>query len=258
MFAWEIRDRLLADGICDQDNIPSVSSINRYVSLFFKRGTPYGWACTTSKANARLFNSTDQPCAVHCHWGFFYWLHRMKASLTVELRECNIGYEKSSMSPSRIPVALSDVCVVRYGTLKQSKERPSLPYGLIFEYSKDLLCPPEPIFEECIQPWRLIPELRFWWLVLSIGPALWSRSLGSGIYAERGSVRMGKTVFENFERIVKRNDVKNATGIRKTLGLMLKRELTTCRDIFNGVLLCAPNWSKEISHSKDPSSKIVI
>ena len=29
MFAWEIRDRLLADGICDQDNIPSVSSINR-------------------------------------------------------------------------------------------------------------------------------------------------------------------------------------------------------------------------------------
>lgn len=31
MFAWEIRDRLLADGICDQDNIPSVSSINRIV-----------------------------------------------------------------------------------------------------------------------------------------------------------------------------------------------------------------------------------
>ncbi|XP_015792391.1 paired box protein Pax-8-like isoform X2 [Tetranychus urticae] len=31
MFAWEIRDRLLADGICDSDNIPSVSSINRIV-----------------------------------------------------------------------------------------------------------------------------------------------------------------------------------------------------------------------------------
>ncbi|GIY62930.1 paired box protein Pax-2-B [Caerostris darwini] len=30
MFAWEIRDRLLADGVCDQDNIPSVSSINSY------------------------------------------------------------------------------------------------------------------------------------------------------------------------------------------------------------------------------------
>uniref|UniRef100_A0A182T2L8 Paired domain-containing protein n=1 Tax=Anopheles maculatus TaxID=74869 RepID=A0A182T2L8_9DIPT len=30
MFAWEIRDKLLADGICVHDNVPSVSSINRY------------------------------------------------------------------------------------------------------------------------------------------------------------------------------------------------------------------------------------
>ncbi|XP_035387909.1 paired box protein Pax-6b isoform X3 [Electrophorus electricus] len=29
IFAWEIRDRLLSDGICTNDNIPSVSSINR-------------------------------------------------------------------------------------------------------------------------------------------------------------------------------------------------------------------------------------
>ncbi|XP_013409632.1 paired box protein Pax-6 isoform X3 [Lingula anatina] len=29
IFAWEIRDRLLSEGTCNQDNIPSVSSINR-------------------------------------------------------------------------------------------------------------------------------------------------------------------------------------------------------------------------------------
>jgi hypothetical protein len=29
MFAWEIRDRLLSEGVCNQENVPSVSSINR-------------------------------------------------------------------------------------------------------------------------------------------------------------------------------------------------------------------------------------
>ncbi|TSL04193.1 Paired box protein Pax-2a [Bagarius yarrelli] len=31
MFAWEIRDRLLTEGICDNDTVPSVSSINRII-----------------------------------------------------------------------------------------------------------------------------------------------------------------------------------------------------------------------------------
>ncbi|XP_053179610.1 paired box protein Pax-5-like [Scomber japonicus] len=29
MFAWEIRDRLLLERVCDEDSVPSISSINR-------------------------------------------------------------------------------------------------------------------------------------------------------------------------------------------------------------------------------------
>ena len=31
MFAWEIRDRLVSEGICNSEGVPSVSSINRIV-----------------------------------------------------------------------------------------------------------------------------------------------------------------------------------------------------------------------------------
>ena len=31
IFAWEIRDRLLSEGLCNQDNIPSVCSLNFYI-----------------------------------------------------------------------------------------------------------------------------------------------------------------------------------------------------------------------------------
>uniref|UniRef100_A0A183UYL8 Paired domain-containing protein n=1 Tax=Toxocara canis TaxID=6265 RepID=A0A183UYL8_TOXCA len=34
MYSWEIRDRLIADGVCSALNVPSVSSINRFPRAF--------------------------------------------------------------------------------------------------------------------------------------------------------------------------------------------------------------------------------
>jgi len=42
MFAWEIRDRLLSEGVCTHDNVPSVSSINRIVRHKAAELTPVG------------------------------------------------------------------------------------------------------------------------------------------------------------------------------------------------------------------------
>jgi hypothetical protein len=34
MFAWEIKSKLINDGICDEKSAPSVSSINRFCFSF--------------------------------------------------------------------------------------------------------------------------------------------------------------------------------------------------------------------------------
>ncbi|KAL3082810.1 hypothetical protein niasHS_010612 [Heterodera schachtii] len=41
MFAWEIRDKLVEEGICDSDSAPSVSSINRIVRNKIQQLPPY-------------------------------------------------------------------------------------------------------------------------------------------------------------------------------------------------------------------------
>ncbi|XP_028584807.2 paired box protein Pax-2 isoform X11 [Podarcis muralis] len=64
MFAWEIRDRLLAEGICDNDTVPSVSSINRIIRTKVQQPfhpTPDGSATGVTAPGHTIVPSTASP-----------------------------------------------------------------------------------------------------------------------------------------------------------------------------------------------------
>ncbi|XP_074502051.1 paired box protein Pax-2a isoform X12 [Sebastes fasciatus] len=64
MFAWEIRDRLLAEGVCDNDTVPSVSSINRIIRTKVQQQfhpSPDGSVTPLSTPGHTIVPSTASP-----------------------------------------------------------------------------------------------------------------------------------------------------------------------------------------------------
>ncbi|TRY55504.1 hypothetical protein DNTS_004149 [Danionella cerebrum] len=71
MFAWEIRDRLLAESICDHETVPSVSSINRIIRTKVQQpfhpspeGTSFslpGHTVVPSAVSPPVSNSSSDP-----------------------------------------------------------------------------------------------------------------------------------------------------------------------------------------------------
>lgn len=58
IFAWEIRDRLLNENVCNQDNIPSVSSINRVLRNLASKSFEAP-SNSSSSSNQNLVSQTD-------------------------------------------------------------------------------------------------------------------------------------------------------------------------------------------------------
>nr|XP_040222738.1 paired box protein Pax-6 isoform X2 [Anopheles coluzzii] len=105
IFAWEIRDRLLSEGTCNNDNIPSVSSINRVLRNLASNKETSSQSNETVYEKIKLFNNTSG------HWT---WCQ-------------NIGSGQFNFSSHPIP----------HLSLKTSTEQPTKPANCCLEEMSD-------------------------------------------------------------------------------------------------------------------------
>lgn len=65
LFAWEIREKLLFDGICPRDSLPSVSSINRILRKAVNRNKQRHYPSTDLMAIRAAKESSKSPKETH-------------------------------------------------------------------------------------------------------------------------------------------------------------------------------------------------
>ncbi|XP_031616530.1 paired box protein Pax-6-like isoform X1 [Contarinia nasturtii] len=94
IFAWEIRDRLLSEAICNSDNIPSVSSINRVLrNLASQKEHQIQHQNESVYDKLRMFNGQS---------GGWAWYPAAAAAATVTCSTANVPSQLSIPAPSSI------------------------------------------------------------------------------------------------------------------------------------------------------------
>ncbi|CAG7717185.1 unnamed protein product [Allacma fusca] len=73
IFAWEIRDRLLSEGICTNDNIPSVSSINRVLRNLTSHKEPNEGLPGISQDQDQIAHDKLRLLGSHQNWPRSQW-----------------------------------------------------------------------------------------------------------------------------------------------------------------------------------------
>ncbi|CAF1118259.1 unnamed protein product [Rotaria sordida] len=96
IFAWEIRDRLLTDNICNPENIPSVSSINRVLRNL-------GSKSLESMTNHETYYSVDNKLRVlHSQpWSSSFYTHQPSSSIYSHSGDSNSEYKHQTTDTNR-------------------------------------------------------------------------------------------------------------------------------------------------------------
>lgn len=92
IFAWEIREKLLSDKICDANNVPSVSSINRIVRSKVLSTYKYNDASHNRKQSA-LLTGMETPC--HYRINDLLGIHQPQASSVSHYKTANPSIHSS-------------------------------------------------------------------------------------------------------------------------------------------------------------------